>query len=229
MIIFGLCILMLSIFLFIKITLYMYIDPDASDAIEKEKMKRLAKKAIRDDAHLFKYVDQIVHEECSGMIAYTMSFQVFSVESIRSFLSSLKDNGSYSDYSAYQKDCIDRLDRMKNIIRNCYQNKEFYKKAAEHLLAYLSIVEVGLLTGPLNSENWDSEVYLRYIFENIYCHNGGYCGDGEEKTPEEWVEELKSKKVRPEEWCDLLLEDLCYLLEYHTPYWFDGNGWFYFL
>lgn len=217
---FALVILLLSTFLTLKFVSYICADPDASAAI---------KKAIKDDTHLLKYVKRLIREERTGMNTYPVSSQVFSVGSIRSFLLSLKDNGSYSDYSTYQKDCIERIDRMKNIIRNCYQNEKPYKKAAEHLLSYLSIIEVGLLTGPFNSENWDSGVYLRYIFENVYQCNRGYCGEGEEKTPEEWVEELKNKKVRPAEWCDLLLEDLCYLSEYYGSYWFDRNGWFYFL
>lgn len=218
-------------FLITKIILFCICDVDTSDAVEKEKMKCLAKKAIRDDAYLLKYVERTIREEYEGdarINVCTATFRVFSVESIKTLLLLLKDNRSYNNSLEYQKDCVERIDRMKNIIRNCYQSEKPYKKAAERLLSYLSIIEVGLLTGPLNNKDWNDKVYFRYIFDNIYWHNRESCDESKEKTPEEWTEEMKEKKVRPEEWCDLLLEDLKLLETYYGLYRFNESGWLYF-
>lgn len=153
----------------------------------------------------------------------------YAIEYIQMLLIVLKDNGSYGDFSTYQKDLIDKIDQIKNIIRNCYQNNTSYKTTSECLLSYLSIVEVNFLTEPFYHINWEKAVYDYHQGSFLLMlpeYKNTVTGVLLDKrfTPEEWMNQIKEKKLKTNEWRNTLLADLLLLEKYSGTYKFNKRG-----
>lgn len=200
---------------------WLCMDPDLLDdiveLIEEKKTKRLSRKAIKNDTYMFKFIKKMIHAEKKNKKRSVKNVNNYIV----AFLFVLKESRTYDDFYAYQKECIDRLDRMKNIIRNYYQD-DTYKYTAGITLSCLSIVETNLLTRSLGSD-WGKRVN-KYLYNCLYIPVNKHDSD----NPEEWVKKIRKKEIRPKKWCDLLLEDLKLLETYYGSYQFDKDGWIYF-
>lgn len=161
---------------------------DITELIKEERVKRLSRKAIRNDTYMLKFIKKMIHAEKMNKERY-----LEADDYIAAFLSALKESRTYDDFYAYQKDCIDRIDRMKNVIRNSYQD-DTYRKTAGLVLSCLSIVETNLLTGSFDS-GWEEEIN-RYLHNCLYVSAGNH---GDQDEPEKWVKKIRKKEIRPEE------------------------------
>lgn len=220
-----LCIFLLFCFLMfgVPISLLCILDAntdrfdDVIECVKEKRTNRLSQKAIKDDAYMLKFIKEMVHAEKRNK-----KYSIKTKDYITTFLSVLKENHTYDDFYAYQKDCIDRLDQMKNIIRHYYQD-DTYRNTAAIILSCLSIIEVNLLTSSFDSD-WEKKVD-KYLCNCLYI-----CSDSlfHRNKPKKWVNKIRKKEIRSEDWCDALLEDLKLLKIYYKPYQFDKDGWVYF-
>ena len=194
-------------------------DPNVTiDNIREKSIKRLGQKAMKNNTYMLKYAKKIISVERKN-IGHPTEIKDY----ITAFLFALKEIHIYDDFDTYQKDCIDRLDQMKNIIRNYYQS-ETDRKAVEIILSCLSIIEVNLLTTSFDHD-WKETVDV-YIHNYLYIYTNSQFN---EKTPKKWIDKIRKNEVQPKEWCDSLLKDLRLMEICINPYQFDKYGRIYFI
>lgn len=203
----------------------------------------LVHRATKDNSYMPKFIEKIISTKLTTYIQRgegkyvtpkftTVEKRFKAAEYIGMFLVSLKNSGEHNDFSEYQNDCINRIDQMKNIIRNCYQSNSFYKKFAECVLSYLSIVEVNILLESFNLNRWNSwkdelENYAYWTLVITIDCEWNYNPNYKPLTPEEWINQIRAKNLKSNEWCNTLLEDLLFLERHYKTYKFDRTGWIY--
>ena len=201
--------------------------------IPQKRIRHFANKAINNDTYMLKYIDKIIsieyqnQNERIGWYPWTLE-DIASL--IQSFFLLLKDNQDYTDFSAYQKNCVDHINKMKNIIRNSeYKTEKF--KASECIIAYLSIIETNLLTNPFDQNHWKEEV-VSYLSHILMAYDTTFNAEyitSNTLSPEEWMNKIKKKNIISEEECNSLLYDLSLLKKHYGNYQFDKYGRIYFI
>lgn len=195
--------------------------------LEKRNQRRFAKKALRSDDSMMKYVKNMVKNEYRNQKTKDFPLKNNSQQEdyIKYICKALADTQETVDFETCQSSCIDMIDKMKAIIKNYYRNSK-YERAADCTIAYLSICEANLVAIEYGT-NWKR--ILENLFDIVFLSVREYSDKG--KSPKKVIDNLQEKNTsqkKSPQWYQSLKEDLELLQKYYGKYQFDTNGTLYF-
>lgn len=195
--------------------------------LKERNQRRFAKKALRSDDNMMKYIKIMVKNEYRNQ--KTKEFLLKDNSQQRDYIEyickALADTQETVDFETCQSSCIDMIDKMKAMIRNYYRNSK-YEKAADCTIAYLSICEANLVAIEYGT-NWKR--ILEVFFHIVLLSVREYSDKG--KSPKKVIDNLQEKDTsqkKSPQWYQSLKEDLELLQKYYGKYQFDTNGTLYF-
>lgn len=214
-----------------NIVLFVIFDGDliveAIQEIEERKQRHFAKKALRSDDSMMKYIKNMVKIEYRNQKTKEFPLKNNSQQKdyIEYICKALADTQETVDFETCQTSCVDMIDKMKAMIRNYYRDSK-YEKAADCTISYLSICEANLVAGEYET-NWKRK--LENLFGIVFLSVREYSDRG--KSPKKVIDNLQKKDTSQKkslQWYQSLKEDLELLQKYYGKYKFDTSGTLYF-
>lgn len=195
--------------------------------LKERNHRRFAKKALRSDDNMMKYIKIMVKNEYRNQKTKEFSLKDNSQQRdyIEYICKALADTQETVDFETCQTSCVDMIDKMKAMIRNYYRDSK-YEKAADCTISYLSICEANLVAGEYET-NWKRK--LENLFGIVFLSVREYSDRG--KSPKKVIDNLQEKNTSQKnspQWYQSLKEDLELLQKYYGKYQFDTNGTLYF-